>query len=66
VPLPIDRCQATRAADLRSIAFAADQSARRADDYPLGLVARAVAANRRGNPDQARRVVERLIEVQPD
>jgi hypothetical protein len=30
VPLPIDRCQATSAAGLRSITFAADQSAQRA------------------------------------
>ena len=36
-----------------------------AEDYPLGLVARAIAANRTGNADQARRALDRLIEVQP-
>jgi hypothetical protein len=51
------------AGDLKEAAFQAGQIT--ADDYPLGLVARAVAANRAGNPDQARRAVERLIEVQP-
>ena len=51
------------AGDMKEAAFQAGQIT--ADDYPLGLVARAVAANRAGNPDQARRAVERLIEVQP-
>ena len=49
--------------NLKEAAFQAEQIT--ADDYPLGLVARAVAAVRTGNPDQARRAVERLVEVQP-
>jgi hypothetical protein len=51
------------AGDLKETAFQAGQIT--ADDYPLGLVARAIAARRTGNPDQLRRAVERLIEVQP-
>ena len=35
------------------------------DDYPLGLVARAIAANRCGRHDEAHRLIDRLIEVQP-
>ena len=51
------------AGDIREAAFQAGQIT--AEDYPLGLVARAIAANRTGNADQARRAIERLIEVQP-
>ena len=49
--------------NLKEAAFQAEQIT--ADDYPLGLVARAAAAVRTGNPDQARRAIERLVEVQP-
>ena len=51
------------AGNLKEAAFHAEQIT--SDDYPLGLVARAIAANRTGNADQARRAIERLIEVQP-
>jgi tetratricopeptide (TPR) repeat protein len=51
------------AGNIKEAAFQAEQIT--AEDYPLGLVARAIAANRTGNADQARRAVERLIEVQP-
>jgi len=49
--------------DLKDAAFHAEQIT--ADDYPLGLVARAIAAKRTGHPDQARRAVDRLLEIQP-
>jgi len=51
------------AGNLKEAAFQAEQIT--ADDYPLGLMARAIAAGRNGNADQARRALERLIEVQP-
>jgi hypothetical protein len=51
------------AGNLKEAAFQAEQIM--ADDYPLGLVARAIAATRTGNAVQARRALERLIEVQP-
>jgi hypothetical protein len=51
------------AGNIKEAAFQAEQIT--AEDYPLGLVARAIAANWTGNADQARRAVERLIEVQP-
>jgi hypothetical protein len=51
------------AGNLKEAAFQAEQIT--ADDYPLGLVARAVAASRTGNAVQARRALDRLIEVQP-
>jgi tetratricopeptide (TPR) repeat protein len=49
--------------DMEAAAFQAGQII--ADDYPLGLVAQAVSASRTGNADQARRTIDRLIEVQP-
>jgi len=51
------------AGNIKEAAFQAEQIT--ADDYPLGLAARAVAATRTGHADQARRAIERLIEVQP-
>jgi len=51
------------AGNIKEAAFQAQQIT--ADDYPLGLAARAVAATRTGHADQARRAIERLIEVQP-
>jgi tetratricopeptide (TPR) repeat protein len=51
------------AGNLKEAAFQAEQIT--ADDYPLGLVARAIAASRTGNAVQARRALDRLIEVQP-
>jgi hypothetical protein len=35
------------------------------DDYPLGLVARAIVAKRCGHDDEAHRLVDRLVEIQP-
>jgi hypothetical protein len=51
------------AGNMKEAAFQAEQIT--ADDFPLGLMARAIAARRAGNADQARRAIERLIEVQP-
>ncbi|HLH87169.1 MAG TPA: hypothetical protein VKX28_01820 [Xanthobacteraceae bacterium] len=51
------------AGDVHQAAFHAGQIT--TDDYPLGLVARAIAANRSGHVDEARRLIDRLIEVQP-
>jgi tetratricopeptide (TPR) repeat protein len=51
------------AGNLKEAAFHAEQIT--ADDYPLGLVARAIAAKRAGKADQARRTLDRLLEVQP-
>jgi hypothetical protein len=51
------------AGNLKEAAFQAEQIT--ADDYPLGLVARTIAASRTGNMAQARRALDRLIEVQP-
>jgi tetratricopeptide (TPR) repeat protein len=51
------------AGNLKEAAFQAEQIT--AEDYPLGLMARAVAAYRTGSSEQARRALERLIEVQP-
>jgi tetratricopeptide (TPR) repeat protein len=49
--------------DMKEAAFHAEQII--ADDYPLGLVARAIAANTSGNKDQARRLLARLIDLNP-
>lgn len=49
--------------DLKEAAFQADQIT--TDDYPLGLVARAITAAEAGKTDAARRALERLIELQP-
>lgn len=49
--------------DLKEATFQAEQIT--TDDYPLGLVARAIVAHINGNEDQARRAVRRLLEVQP-
>jgi tetratricopeptide (TPR) repeat protein len=51
------------AGNLKEAAFHAEQIT--ADDYPLGLVARAITAKRAGKADQARRALDRLLEVQP-
>ena len=51
------------AGDMQEAASQAEQITD--DDYPLGLVARAIAASRGGNGEQARRLIERLMEVQP-
>ncbi len=49
--------------DLKQASFHAEQIT--TDSYPLGLVARAIAARRSGHPDEARRAIEQLIAVQP-
>jgi tetratricopeptide (TPR) repeat protein len=49
--------------DMKEAGFQADQIT--TDDYPLGLVARAIAANAAGNEEQARRAINRLVELQP-
>ena len=51
------------AGDLHQAAFHAGQIT--TDDYPLGLVARAIAASRCGHGGEAHRLIDRLIEVQP-
>jgi ribosomal protein L17 len=51
------------AGNLKEATFQAEQIT--AKDYPLGLVARAITASRSGNADQARRALDRLIEVRP-
>jgi tetratricopeptide (TPR) repeat protein len=51
------------AGDLKQAAFHAGQIT--TDDYPLGLVARAIAAHRGGHGDEAHRLIDRLVEVQP-
>jgi TolB-like protein len=51
------------AGNLTAASFHAEQIT--ADDYPLGLVARAITAKRAGKADQARRALDRLLEVQP-
>ncbi len=51
------------AGNLKDAAFHAEQIT--ADDYPLGLVARAIAANRTGRADQARHMLDRLLDLQP-
>jgi len=48
-------------ADVKEAAFHAEQIT--AEDYPLGLVARAIAANLTGDKDRARRLIARLIEL---
>jgi hypothetical protein len=48
---------------MKEAAFQAEQIT--ADDYPLGLVAKAIAASAGGNEDRARRAVQRLLELQP-
>ncbi|HEY2134473.1 MAG TPA: hypothetical protein VGH49_01215 [Xanthobacteraceae bacterium] len=49
--------------DMKEAAFHAAQIT--ADNFPYGLVARAIADNRAGNVEQARMAIERLVEVQP-
>jgi tetratricopeptide (TPR) repeat protein len=49
--------------DMKEAAFHAEQIT--ADDYPLGLVARAIAANATSNKDEARRLMARLTEANP-
>jgi tetratricopeptide (TPR) repeat protein len=49
--------------DLKEAASQADQIT--TDDYPLGLVARAITAAEAGKTDAARRALERLTELQP-
>jgi tetratricopeptide (TPR) repeat protein len=51
------------AGDLKQATFHAGQIT--ADDYPLGLVARTIAARHGGQSDEARRAIDRLIAVQP-
>ena len=51
------------AGDMQEAASQAEQITD--DDYPLGLVARAIAASRGGNGEQARRLIERLMEIAP-
>jgi tetratricopeptide (TPR) repeat protein len=51
------------AGDLAAAAFNAGQIT--ADDYPLGLVARAIAASRSGHAEEAHRAIERLIALAP-
>ena len=51
------------AGDLKEAASQADQIT--TDDYPLGLVARAITAAEAGKTDAARRALERLTELQP-
>ncbi len=51
------------AGDMKEAAFQAEQIT--ANDYPLGLVAKAIAAGAGGNEDLARRTVQRLLELQP-
>lgn len=51
------------AGDIKQATFHAGQIT--TDDYPLGLVARAIAANRCGHGGEAHRLIERLIELQP-
>jgi TolB-like protein len=49
--------------DMKEAAFQAEQIT--ADDYPLGLVAKAIAARSAGNKDLARRTVQHLLGIQP-
>lgn len=49
--------------NMTEAAFQAEQIT--VDDYPLGLVARAIAANAAGNTDQARRVIAQLVNLAP-
>ncbi|HKC33914.1 MAG TPA: hypothetical protein VKC16_10660, partial [Xanthobacteraceae bacterium] len=49
--------------DMKEAAFQAEQIT--ADDYPLGLVAKAIAARSAGNKDLARQTVQHLLEIQP-
>src|SRR6202035_280120 len=51
------------AGDLKQASVHAEQTT--TDSYPLGLVARAIAARRSGHADEARRAIEQLIAVQP-
>jgi TolB-like protein len=51
------------AGNVKEAAFQAAQIT--ADDYPLGLAAKAIAAGASGNEDLARRSIHRLLEVQP-
>jgi TolB-like protein len=49
--------------NMKEAAFQAEQIT--ADDYPLGLAAKAIAGRASGNEDMARRSIHRLLEVQP-
>jgi hypothetical protein len=49
--------------DMQEATFQARQIT--ADDYPQGLVARAIVESKAGKTDQARRALDRLLEVQP-
>ena len=49
--------------NMKEAAFQAEQIT--ADDYSLGLAAKAIAARASGNEDLARRSIHRLLEVQP-
>ena len=51
------------AGDIQQAAFHAGQIT--TDDYPLGLVARAIAANRCGHGDEAHRLIDRLVDLRP-
>jgi TolB-like protein len=49
--------------DMQEATFQAKQIT--ADDYPQGLVAKAIVESKAGHPEQARRVLDRLLELQP-
>ncbi|HUI96647.1 MAG TPA: hypothetical protein VLX44_12895 [Xanthobacteraceae bacterium] len=49
--------------DMKEAAFHAEQII--TDDYPLGLVARAIAANMSGNKDETRRLIALLLDLDP-
>jgi tetratricopeptide (TPR) repeat protein len=49
--------------DTKEAAFQAGQIT--TDDYPLGLVARSIMANKIGEADRAHQIVDRLVELQP-
>jgi TolB-like protein len=51
------------AGDMKAAVFQAEQIT--ADDYALGLVAKAIAGRASGNDELARRSIQRLLEVQP-
>ena len=50
--------------NVKQAAFQAEQIT--ADDYPLGLVAKAIAGRASGNDELTRRSIHRLLEVQPE
>ena len=49
--------------DMQEATFQAKQIT--ADDYPQGLVAKAIVESKAGHAEQARRAIDRLIELQP-